>query len=121
MYLRFVFGTNSESAKKQHGLFTELQSLKDENILLDYQHDLVQNTFKYFNDNLPVPPYRRKNISKDGVAWFKDSAVEFVSRMWDLVAILEQNDRNVRVIKTERPGMILYEDDFQVVAKSKLY
>jgi hypothetical protein len=64
-----------------------------------------------------VPPYRRKNISKDGVAWFIDCAVEFVSKMWDLVAILEQNDKNVRVLKTERPRMILYEDDFQVVVK----
>ena len=121
MYLRFVSGIDSESATKQHGLFTEIQSLKDEELLLDYQYKLVQEVFEYFNKNLPVPPYKQKNISKNGVAWFKGSATGFIKRMWDLVAILEQNEVNVRIMKTEKPGMILYEDDFQVVAKSKLY
>jgi hypothetical protein len=41
--------------------------------------------------------------------------------MWDLVAILEENDVSVRILKTDKPGMILYEDEFQVVAKSKKY
>ena len=121
MYLRFVAGIDSESAKKQNGLFTEIQSLKDDQLLLDYQYELVKEVFDYFNKNLPIPPYKRKNISKDGVAWFKDSATNFISRMWDLVAILEQNEVNVRVIKTEKPGMLLYEDNFQIVAKSKIY
>ncbi len=121
MYLRFVAGVDSESARQQNGLFTEIQSLKDDSLLLDYQFELVEETFKYFNDILPVPPYSRKNISKNVVAWFKYSAVGFVSRVWDLVTILEQKDVNVRIIKTERPGMILYEDDFQVVAKSKSF
>ena len=121
MYLRFVAGIESESATKQHGLFTEIQYLKDDKLLLDYQYELVKEVFEYFNKNLPVPPYKKKNISKSGVAWFKDSATSFISRMWDLVAILEQNEINVRVMKIEKPGMSLYEDDFQVVAKSKLY
>ncbi len=42
----------------------------------------------------------------------KDSAANFIDRMWDLVAILEQNDVTVRILKTEKLGMILYEDDF---------
>lgn len=121
MYLRFVAGIDSESATKQNGLFTEIQCLRDDKLLLDYQYDLVKEVFEYFNKNLPVPPYKKKSISKNGVAWFKDSATSFISRMWDLVAILEQNEVNVRIIKTEKPGMILYEDHFQVVAKSKLY
>jgi hypothetical protein len=41
--------------------------------------------------------------------------------MWDLVAILEENEVNTRVLKTDKPGMILYEDEFQVVAKNKIY
>lgn len=121
MYLRFVVGIDSDLANRQNGLFTELQILKDDGMLLDYQIELAENTFKYFNENLPIPPYSSKNIPKEAVAWFKDTAKDFIGRMWDLVAILEQNEVNIRILKTERPGMILYEDDFQVVAKNKLY
>ncbi|MCJ8290906.1 MAG: hypothetical protein HRT58_15360 [Crocinitomicaceae bacterium] len=120
-YLRFVVGIDTESASRQDGLFTELIRLKNNNLLLEYQYEILDNTFKYFNDNLPVPPYKRKNLSKEAVAWFKDSATDYIKRMWDLVAILEQNDVNVRILKTEKPGMIIYVDEFQVVAKSKKY
>jgi len=41
--------------------------------------------------------------------------------MWDLTAILEQNDLNVRILKIEKPGMILYEDAFQVVAQDRVH
>lgn len=64
MYLRFVAGIDSESATKQHGLFTEIQSLKDDELLLDYQYELVKEVFEYFNKNLPVPPYKQKYFEK---------------------------------------------------------
>jgi hypothetical protein len=121
MYLRFVAGTESEGARNQNGIFTELQILKEDNKLFNYQIEYLEDTFKYFNDNLPIPPYSRKSIPKDAVAWFKASAKVFISRMWDLVAILEENEVNTRVLKTDKPGMILYEDEFQVVAKNKIY
>lgn len=120
-YLRFVAGIESEGARNQNGIFTELQILKDKNQLFDYQIDFLEDIFKYFNDNLPIPPYSRKNIPKDAIAWFKDSAKVFISKMWDLVAILEENEVSTRVLKTDKPGMILYEDEFQVLAKSKRY
>lgn len=121
VYLRFVVGIDNESAHKQDGLFTEINRLKNDDLLMDYQYKLVEETFKYFNKNLPVPPYNRKQISKEAVAWFKDSTTEYIDRMWDFVAILKQNDIPVRILKTEKPGMIIYEDEHQIVAKSKKY
>jgi len=121
VYLRFVVGLDNESAHRQDGLFTEVNRLKSDDLLMDYQYRLVEATFKYFNDNLPVPPYKRKQISKEAVAWFKNSTTEYIDRMWDFVAILKQNDIPVRILKTEKPGMIIYEDEYQIVAKSKKY
>jgi hypothetical protein len=68
MYVRFVVGVDSESANRQDGLFTELVRLRDSGYLMDYQLDLIQSSFDFFNDKLPVPPYRRKNLSKNAVA-----------------------------------------------------
>jgi len=38
-----------------------------------------------------------------------------------MIAILEDSDLVVGTLKTDRPGMIVYEDDFQVVAQSSQY
>lgn len=118
MYIRFVVGNEKESIQKQTGLFWELDELNHEGKLEDYQVQMVKQIFKYFNDNLPVPPYSRRNWSTNTFAWFKDSAEEYIGRMWDLVAILEQNDIDVRILKSNKPGMIIYEDEFQVVAQN---
>lgn len=37
--------------------------------------------------------------------------------MWELKAIIENHSFNISVLKTDRPGYIVYEDDQQVVAE----
>lgn len=119
MYIRFVVGTEAESARFQSGLFTEVERLREEGKLQPYQIELVQEIFKFFNDGLPVPPYSTKSWSINAISWFKDSASDYIDKMWDLKSILEENDFNVRIIKTDKPGMVLYEDDFQVVSQNR--
>ena len=119
MYLRFVVGDETESSRTQTGLFTEIASLRNDGLLEDYQVEMVEKTFNYFNDYLPVPPYKKKGWGLNAISWFKDSAIIFIDKMWDFKSILEQNDISVRILKTEKPGMILYEDDFQIVAQSR--
>lgn len=41
--------------------------------------------------------------------------------MWELVSVFKENDVNVKILKTPKPGMILYEDEFQIVGKSRFY
>ncbi|WP_197438738.1 hypothetical protein [Polaribacter sp. BAL334] len=121
MFLRFVVGTDSQSPRELTGLFTEVEYLRKEGLLLDYQENMVDNIFGYFNNNLPCPPYSETNWSINAISWFRDSATEFINKMWDLKAILEQNDISVRILKVEKPGMILYEDEFQVVAQDRVH
>ncbi|NEQ53839.1 MAG: hypothetical protein F6K11_27535 [Leptolyngbya sp. SIO3F4] len=120
-YIRFVVGSESDSPRTQHGLFTEIESLRKEEKLQDYQVALVKDIFDYFNHHLPVPPYSEKNWSTDAISWFKDSAKSYIEKMRDLSIILEENDMLVRVLRTEKPGMILYEDEFQVVAQNRTH
>lgn len=120
-YIRFVVGVETESAHVQTGLFTEINALKQGGELMDYEEKMVQDTFDYYNKHLPVPPYDEKKLSKDAVAWFKDSANKFIDKMWDFIAILENNDVHVRILKTDKPGMIVYEDRYQILAKSKKF
>ena len=66
---------------------------------------------------MPVP-FRKKRWSADAISWFKGSAQDLISRFRDMIAILEIHDRPVRMITTDDPGRILYEDEHQVVAES---
>jgi len=118
MFLRFVAGSDSDSFQKQYGIFSEVETLRYEGKLESYQASLAKSTFKYFNDKLPVPPYSKKKWPNNTFAWFKPSAKEFINKMWELASILEQNDINVRILKTDKPGMIVYEDKYQVVAQN---
>lgn len=64
MYIRFIAGAEIESPTKQDGLFTEVEHLRASNQLESYQVDFVKKVFKYFNDNLPVPPYSSRKWPK---------------------------------------------------------
>jgi hypothetical protein len=60
------------------------------------------------------PFYRKKNKA---ISWFKDTAHEHLARVRELVAILEHHGISVRMLKTNRVGYIVYEDEFQIVAE----
>lgn len=89
----------------------------------DYQVEFSRELFERLNEGLPCPPFDDKNWSSDCISWFKDTepAQEWISVFRDIIAILEDSDIEVGTLTTEQPGMIVYEDDYQVVAKSKKY
>lgn len=120
-YVRFVVGTNQEDERTQTGIVAELRLLKESGELPQYEIDHIDEIFEWMNQNqsFPVPPYSEKNWHKDAISWFKDSAQELISEFRTIISILEQYDRPVRMIITEKPGMILYEDDVQIVAQSR--
>jgi hypothetical protein len=121
MFVRFVVGTNQDRPRVQAGVVTELRMLRDSGELPGYYHEQVEELFEWMNAELPCPPFEASQWSPDAICWFKDSAQHFISRLRDMIAILELHGRPVRMITTTRPGVILYEDDYQIVAESKHY
>ncbi|MEX0613101.1 MAG: hypothetical protein WD738_21425 [Pirellulales bacterium] len=122
MYLRFVEGGDAEDGRWLTGVVTAAGVLRDAGHLEPYQIDVVETTFEWLNENLPCPPFQQNlrcgKWSPDAVAWFLPSAAEPISRMWDLFAILIDHGVPVRVIRTANPGMIVYRDEYQVVAET---
>ena len=80
-----------------------------------YEAEQLEEIYEWFNANLPCPPFSTSGWSRDAVAWFKDSAKESIRRMRDLAILLESHGLLVRMLRSENPGKVLYEDRHQVV------
>jgi hypothetical protein len=123
LYLRFVVANIHESSGRELGVFHAVGNLRDERKLLHYEEEQHDRIRKWFNENLEKPKrftaskppfYRKQNKA---ISWFKDSAREHLTRIRDLVAILENHGISVQMLKTDRVGYVVYEDEFQIVAE----
>ncbi len=122
MFVRFVVGTDAENPAWLTGIFTEARLLSDRGEVFDYEAERLEAIFDWFNEHLPCPPFGKKlkagEWTRHAVAWFRAEAKRPIGRMWDIVAILEEHGVAVRMVTTEKPGRIVYEDEYQVVAET---
>lgn len=121
MYLRFVVGTDQQTARRLTGVFVEAYRLQHSDDLEPYESEWLAEHLDWFEQQLPVPPYRWSRWSPRATCWFRDTATSMVSRLRDLVFLLEHHDRPVRMLKTRSPGLRLYEDRYQIVAVSRQF
>jgi hypothetical protein len=61
------------------------------------------------------PPYYRKQ--ERAISWFKDSAADHIRQIRRVAAIVENHGIPVQMLKSQRVGYVVYEDDFQIVAE----
>ena len=122
MFVRFVVGADVENAAWLTGVITEARLLRDRGELYSHESEQLERIFDWFNENLPCPPFSMKLRSgewtRDAVAWFRPEAEGPIRRMWDVVAILREYGIAVRMVTTDKPGKIVYEDAYQVVAET---
>jgi hypothetical protein len=56
-------------------------------------------------------------VQNRAICWFRDSAVKHIVKLRQMVSILENHDVKVEMLITKRPGYVVYEDEFQIVAE----
>jgi hypothetical protein len=122
MFLRFVTSEVHEESHEALGVVQAAFRLRNNGALSEQEEAAFEEIREWFSRNLKrparftsaKPPFYRKR--QDGISWFKDSAQEHISKIREMAALLERHDVAVRMIKSTRPGYIVYEDDFQIVA-----
>jgi hypothetical protein len=123
MYVRFVVPEIHEDSERALGVFQAAYKLRDEERLFPYEKALLEEISQWFDNHLEKPtrftaskpPYYRKKSK--AISWFRDSAHEHIARIREIVAMLENHDISVRMLKAEHVGYVVYEDDYQVVAE----
>lgn len=93
--------------------------LLDERRLEADDHLALNDLLAWFNEHLPVPTILKSEEHRRGLSWFKAAASEHIRRMWELKSVLDRAGVHVEVMRTTDPGVVIYEDDLQVVAKPR--
>jgi len=119
-FIWFVVRQRDEDSHVELGAFMAASTLEDDVRTTDEDRGLIRSTIEWFNAHLPEPVRlsrsRRRNAHNKAISWFRPTAVEDIDRMTSLVNVLKRYGYPVEIIRTTRPGYVVYEDEFQVVA-----
>jgi len=110
-----------QDSGKRMGLFHASRELCDAGLVDDYQEEQLIQIRDWFNNNLEKPTSFSKSSKPHAkgvvISWFKHTASEHLSKMYEMAGILEAYGFGVDAIKTERIGYIVYEDQYQATAE----
>src|ERR1700730_1845397 len=117
-YICFVIGRKDEDSHVEQGIFqAAAQALEWQNIT-GSDADELNELRAWFSENLEKPTSFGREKLRLGICLFKTASTEHISRIWEMVQILERNGIYVKKIRTDKPGYVIYEDEWQLVAES---
>ncbi len=116
-YIRFVVGHKDEDSHVERGIFQAAALALEWQQITGSDADELNEVRAWFSENLKKPASFGRDTLRLGICWFKTGATEHISRIWEMVNILERNGIYVKKIKTDKPGYMIYEDEWQLVAE----
>lgn len=116
-YIRFVIGQKDEDSHVEQGIFQAAARAIEWEAITGPDADELNHLRDWFNENLEKPNSFGRGKLNLGICWFKVDASEHVNRIWQMIRTLERHGIYVEKIKTDKPGYLIYEDDWQVVAE----
>jgi hypothetical protein len=122
--VRFVLSRAHPDTSVEEGIFGAAYHLRDKVRTPVQDRELLEELLSWFSINLPIPERFNRTKSKGyyrkktaGISWLKPTALEHIAKMRALVVILENNGYHVSEVTTDRPGYVVFEDDYQIVAE----
>jgi hypothetical protein len=116
-YLRFVVGHKDEDSHVEQGIFQAVARAVEWETITGADADELNTLRTWFNENLEKPTAFGRGKFGLGISWFKLDATEHITRIWQMIRILERHGIHIKKIKTDKPGYVVYEDEWQVVAE----
>ncbi len=120
MYLRFIVDSADPGSDFVWSLFGALGHLQQEGNLNEYERERLTKIDKWFVKNLKEPNRMsrstRSNADPQALCWFKSDATECLGYVREMVGILTAHDIAVEMLKSDKPGYIVYEDEHQIAA-----
>jgi len=107
VYLRIIHAKPEKRTRRRLGVIHQVRSRCD--------GDEIDFILGWLKVHLPVPP---RDVFRGGLAlcWFKLEARACINQVRDLAFHLERHGERIWQVYSRNPGLITYEDDYQVVA-----
>ncbi|TNJ32643.1 hypothetical protein [Arenimonas terrae] len=119
MLIRFTVLADDPDSGRTSGVLVAAHTLRDEGDLTVDEHQELRLALSWFNENLRIPSALDRTEHRRAISWFKPAAAEAIRRMWQLKGLLDIHGLHVDVLRTTDPGIVVHEDDWQVVAKPR--
>ena len=119
MYVRFQGKQQNTTSSSKLGIFQLAFELRDDGDLLRYQEEILLKNIAWLKDHLKSPAILRESGDYRAISWFHHRAKEPIRGIREIKAILEEHGYHIDQITTRDPGEIIYEDEFQEVAKPR--
>ena len=116
-YIRFVIGRKDEDSHVEQGIFQAAALALEWQNITGSDADELNELRGWFSENLEKPTSFGRDKLRLGICWFKTGSAQHISRIWEMVQILERNGIYVKKIRTDKPGYVIYEDEWQLVAE----
>ena len=123
-YIRFVLATRDRDSGVEAGLFELAHQLRDDTVLGTGDRETLRDALAWFDEHLGTPARFNRRTSKShyrqsgkGIAWFRDTAADCIAQMHRIKLVLESHGHHVTMIREDRIGYVVYEDELQVVAE----
>jgi len=116
MYIRFETYEKNGEADSCLGVFHAAYILLRSGKLESHEFDSLLESLNWFEKNLVVPKVLDESGKQRAISWFQPTAHEPIQRVRHIVTLLEEHEVPIRMVKTLEPGMIVHEDEWQVVA-----
>lgn len=119
MLVRFTTLAMDPDSGQTTGILVCAHELRDNGDLTSGEHSELRNCLAWFNEHLFVPGVLKAEEHRRAISWFKPAASEAIQHMWQLKGLLEPHGFHVEVLRTADPGSIVYEDEWQLIAKPR--
>lgn len=119
MLIRFATLAADPDSSRSGGVLVAAHTLRDEGNLSANEHHELRAALAWFNEHLAIPTELADREHRRAISWFKPAAAEAIRRMWQLKEFLDVHGHHVDVLRTADPGTVLYQDDWQVIAKPR--
>lgn len=117
MYIRFESFRKIETSRSRLGIFQAALELKDSGELRLYDEEVLEENLQWLNTHLKSPKCLSEDHNFRAVCWFHFRAKKPIEKVRAIVEVLKEYGVHIQTVKTKDPGIIIYEDGWQVAAK----
>jgi len=115
-YMRIQGRNLAENTLTGRGIFSVFMQMIEDKVMEQEDADLYMEIDSWFSENLPYPP-QCKNQEKV-ICFFKtENSDEMLKWMKPGLWLLDRYNVPYYLVYTNTPGEIVYEDQYQIVAK----